>query len=285
MKDLLLNLSSSDILLGIIIIAVLIVAVIVWIIVANNRKKEMIIPKKKIETIEEILQEPVKPPVEDKSAIQGLLDQMAKDLEDKEKDEVVTFEQEQEEKAIISYQQLLAAKKGDNVVKETPLEATSSIEIIDIPEEPITAPVTSQPVPIEPVNKDNSSLEDTKKFRTTEFISPVFGRSDKNVQYRNVDRSEIMAKFTPKEVKEEQPLHAVPPKPVEVPQHPVQPVKETVNMPNTRLGRLESIKPNVDEIVDLKELETTIKKVVKKDEVKKDEEFLKSLIAFRKNLE
>jgi len=304
MEFLLSGLSSSDILLAIIIVAILIVIVVVWIVITNFRKQDIVIPKKKVETIEEILQEPVKPPVEDKNVIQELLDQMAKDLEAKEKDEVASFEQEQEEKAIISYQQLIAAKKGENAAKTTSAsqatpvaksppepkptltpKPTQNIEIIDIPEEPTEKITIDEPVVEDKTVKEESSLDDTKKFRSTGFISPVYGRSDMNVQYRNVDRSEIMAKLTAKEVKSETPRQPITPRPVEIPKQPVQQVKEPASIPNTRLGRLEANKSPMEEKPILKETGSAIKEAPKSDETKKNEEFLKALIAFRKNLE
>lgn len=74
---------------------------------------------------------------------------------------MTTFEQEQEENAIISYQELVAAVQGKMAQTQEPKEVTETVEV------PIEE--VEEVVPQEPV----------RKFKNSEFISPVFGKDTK----------------------------------------------------------------------------------------------------------
>ena len=95
---------------------------------------------------------------------------MEKDLEKGKEGDIETFEREQEEKAIISYQELL---KATGRLKELTEEKTRKQEAQKIEE----------------VIKEH---EEPKKFKNTEFISPVYGKeapesviSRKNQEFLN----------------------------------------------------------------------------------------------------
>ena len=99
---------------------------------------------------------------EEKSDIKAVLEQMEKDLE-KENDtnDIETFEREQEEKAIISYQELLKATgKLKEIVKEKPMKEDTQKIMDTIKEEEEIVKKPKEP----------------KKFHNTEFISPVYGK-------------------------------------------------------------------------------------------------------------
>lgn len=103
--------------------------------------------------------------VEDKTTkidLEQVLEKMQESLEGKHKDPIRSFEEEQEESAIISYQELLKAN-GRKVLPTPPKE---------------------EPAPTEKVKNDKST--ETKKFKNSEFISPIYGRVDNEVEYPKI---------------------------------------------------------------------------------------------------
>lgn len=111
--------------------------------------------------------------------IASLLEQMQQDLDDSETAKVEKYEEEQEENAIISYKELMrlkaerennaevAVKHNDEIIP-THVEAIKQVE--EVKEEP--------------------KNDEIKKFKKSEFISPVFGLNDSNVTYREIRRPE-----------------------------------------------------------------------------------------------
>ena len=92
---------------------------------------------------------------EEKNDIKSVLEKMEKDLEKEQEGDIETFEREQEEKAIISYQELLKAKgKLRELTKEG----------------------VKEEIQIEDIEKEETVKEEPKKFKNTEFISPVYGK-------------------------------------------------------------------------------------------------------------
>lgn len=94
----------------------------------------------------------------------------------------LSFEQEQEENAIISYQELLEAAKGkmgENVPKG---EVDPLVEqaLSEMEEDPIVE--TNDVVPSNSENSEQKTAEpvseEPKKFKNSEFISPVFGKDN-----------------------------------------------------------------------------------------------------------
>lgn len=92
------------------------------------------------------------------SEIASVIQEMQQGMENKNLD-VTTFEQQQEEKSIISYQELINSAKSKMEVDEQPF-------VMD-----------------EPAININEAI---KKFKNTEFISPVYGRVDNNVEYPTI---------------------------------------------------------------------------------------------------
>ena len=135
------------------------------------------------EFMEDVLEESL-PEIENEEEktsnnIASLLEQMQQDLDDdSETAKVEKYEEEQEENAIISYKELmrLKAERENNaeVVKHNDDLIPTHVEAIKQVEE----------VKEEPKN------DERKKFKKSEFISPVFGLNDSNVTYREIRRPE-----------------------------------------------------------------------------------------------
>lgn len=92
---------------------------------------------------------------EEKNDIKSVLEKMEKDLEKEQEGDIETFEREQEEKAIISYQELL---KATGKLRE------------------LTKENVKEEIQIEDIEKEETVKEEPKKFKNTEFISPVYGK-------------------------------------------------------------------------------------------------------------
>ena len=93
--------------------------------------------------------------------IEQVIGQLQRDIEE-QKNGIKRFEDEQEEKSIISYQELF-----EQTQKE----------------------ISNQEVNAEPINKKIENIENEqpiKKFRNSEFISPIFGRVDNDIKYPTI---------------------------------------------------------------------------------------------------
>ena len=198
------NLLISNIYLYIcIIIGLVILTAILLILTANERKRRKI---KNVfveaEKVEAELEKKEETPVTNE--LENILQQMQQEIDVKPEDVVKKFEEEQEEKAIISYQELVDNVKAGKI--EVVDDDTSDVNFVeslisgDI-SEPIQAietdkeeaSVTPQMVKEAIENISTSSIkEEPKKFKTSDFISPVFGRVDNNVEYPTVKRKETL---------------------------------------------------------------------------------------------
>lgn len=159
---------------------VLVIFFVIFLLVKNKRKRIERVkiedaPKKDIESVD----------------LEAVLDKMQEDVNKTKVDEVKSFEEEQEEKAIISYQELLKAVKKDvdDVTKvEIPSEEKpvvvedeeSKVQIM--PEEVVEKSVTT------PVVETMEEKETRKpsKFQNSEFISPIYGRVNNDVKYPKI---------------------------------------------------------------------------------------------------
>lgn len=94
-----------------------------------------------------------------------VLAKMKEDLEKKETDVVRTFEQEQEEKSIISYQELLKKNQKEEIIETLEID-----EVLNIEEIINTNEVSNEP----------------KKFKNSEFISPIYGRVNNETEYPKI---------------------------------------------------------------------------------------------------
>ncbi len=136
---------------------------------------------------------------QNKKEVEEMLMKMQKDLESKPEDAVANFENEQEEKSIISYQELLESVKNAENVKVTPVKIEEEPEKIEIDnygfnEEPIHIDIkepekVEEKIELKEVIDDIESTESNdKKFKGTDFISPIFGRQENNVKYPTVPK-------------------------------------------------------------------------------------------------
>lgn len=156
--------------------------------VSNNANG--VIDKDKVKKTEAINKEVTKD--EPKSELELMLEKMQQDLEEqKDKDAVAIFEQEQEEKSIISYKELLERKNDltnseilsdprfenePNVLENTNKNLTDNyVNLIDN---------VNNTISINSNKEENSNS--SKKFVTTDFISPVFGRQTAEFDYPKV---------------------------------------------------------------------------------------------------
>lgn len=106
--------------------------------------------------------------IKEETDIESVLNQMQKDLNSLEKNEaeIARYEEEEEKNAIISYKELMKYK--DIQDKDTVLEDKSKDEIKEV------------------IKNTPSTV---KKFKRSEFISPIFGyNDDSNVTYREIQR-------------------------------------------------------------------------------------------------
>ncbi|MDD2518461.1 MAG: hypothetical protein PHI05_04130 [Bacilli bacterium] len=170
-----------------------------------------------------------------KIEIDSVLEQMRSNLMNQEQDQVRTFEEEQEEKSIISYQELLRINNK-------------------IPKEEIKTEKKEEKVPYTP-------SEAVSKFRNSEFISPIYGRVDNDMEYPTIP------KIRRAKLGEDEEIDVLEPEIEMITEEEIEPVVK------------------VQEIEPTDELEKTIDTSKLKEEMLKNEKFLNALREFRKNLE
>lgn len=204
--------------------------------------------------------------------LESMIEKMQKDLDAKASEVIEKFETEQEEKSVISYQELIGEKSTSNETISTEindvlddLKMTSEINMFDekdtlntisidkIDDDIVYDTYSDEMIPDDEVvvsklnKKDefvsaikNGDYEEEKqeekgKFKSTEFISPIYGVQDIKIQYPTVQNM--------KEFKQ----------------------------PARNYNKFE--------------LEQTLNMEPLTEEIKRNEDFLKALKEFRKNLE
>ena len=194
------NFMMSNIYLYIVIIVGLVVLTSILLILANNERKRRKIKNDFIEA-EKVEEELTK--VEENSvstALEDILKKMQEDIDVKPEDVVKKFEEEQEEKAIISYQELVDnVKAGKIEVVDDEESEVNYVEnlVTDVTTEPIMeasnddSMVTPQMVKDVIENISSSSIkEEPKKFKKSDFISPIYGIIDEKLEYPTVKKNE-----------------------------------------------------------------------------------------------
>lgn len=149
---------------------VLVILFVIFLLVRNKKKR---IEKMRVE-------EAHKKDIESVD-LEAVLDKMQEDVNKTKVDEVKSFEEEQEEKAIISYQELLKAVKKDvdNVTKvELPKEEPVQI----IPDETIEKTDSAPEVEV----MEEKEIKKPSKFQNSEFISPIYGRVNSDMKYPKI---------------------------------------------------------------------------------------------------
>lgn len=185
------NLINSSIFYYVLVLVTYILVIIFVIMLILRRKK-----KKRVSTAVKGKQKDI-----DSIDLESVLDKMQESV--LEKPELPkTFEEEQEEKAIISYQELLHAVKKDvdEVTKVNVDELEVYIDPLEDIELPTLSSVTNNEVnTLEPIvladeldtvvsNKtaDDKVSKSNSKFQNSEFISPIYGRVDNEIEYPKI---------------------------------------------------------------------------------------------------
>ena len=185
-----------------IIIGLLILTTILLIVCINQKKRNKIkndfVEAQKIdEELEKVEDTPVS------NELENIIKKMQEDMEIKPEDVVKKFEEEQEEKAIISYQELVDNVKAGKI--EVVDDEQSDVNFVDSliknsENEPIMAidndeesKVTPEMIKEAIENISSSSIkEEPKKFKQSEFISPIYGVMDNKFDYPTVKRTSNM---------------------------------------------------------------------------------------------
>ena len=195
-----LNLIVSNVYIYICIIIGLLILNTILLIAATNQRNRRKIKNDYVEAerIEEELEK-----VEDSkmsNELEDILKKMQADMDVTPEDVVRKFEEEQEEKAIISYQELVDNVKAGKIQviddEQSEINFVEELNVVDDLEPVITieqekSDVTPEMVKeaIETISKD-SIKEEPKKFKQSEFISPVFGVMNSKVEYPKVKKTE-----------------------------------------------------------------------------------------------
>ncbi|MBQ2946841.1 MAG: hypothetical protein IJE04_03210 [Bacilli bacterium] len=185
-----------------ILIVLVIIATILFIIASNQRNRKKI----KDDYVEAERVEAELEKIEDSpklSELEDILKKMQEDIDLKPEDVVKKFEEEQEEKAIISYQELVDNVKSGKIEviddEQSDVNFVESLEI-DLTEEPIISTVEDEESSVTPemvkeviqTINDSSVKEEPKKFKNSEFISPIYGVMENNLEYPTVKKSETV---------------------------------------------------------------------------------------------
>lgn len=199
-----LNFIIEDIYLYICIIIGLLILTTILVITASNRRnrkkiKDDFIQAEKVEAELEKVEE------ETPNELENIIKKMQEDMEMNPEDVVKKFEEEQEEKAIISYQELVDNVKSgkieviddeesdvdfvENLVTNTEINHEPVMAIESDSESQVTPEMVKEA--IESISKD-SIKEEPKKFKQSEFISPVYGIVDTNLDYPKVKKTETI---------------------------------------------------------------------------------------------
>jgi len=194
------NLIISNIYLYICIIIGLIILTSILLIIATNDKKRRKIKNDYVEAekVEEELNK--KEDSAMSNSLEEILQKMQADMEVKPEDVVKKFEEEQEEKAIISYQELVDNVKSGKIEviddEESNIDYVQTLNL-DVASEPIMeiideeSSVTPQMVKDAIENISVSSIkEEPKKFKKSEFISPIYGIMNEKLEYPTVKKNE-----------------------------------------------------------------------------------------------
>ena len=231
----------------------------------DRKEKEVIAELEKEikqEEVQEVknIEEPIQKE-ERKIEIEEMLEKMQEDLDKKPEDVVTNFENEQEEKAIISYQELLDSikEKSPKVeVVDDELEYRQEKEMSKKLNETIQAIENNETNKI--VEEEKTETNAVKKFKNTDFISPVYGKMNEHLEYPTVPSFE----------KHEQVEFDFDDDYFELENRNIDDYLEEYNFKNN---------------MEINTLEQTLDMPPISKEIKKNDEFLQALKEFRKNLD
>lgn len=194
------NFLLSNIYLYICIVIVLLILSIILFTLASNKKNRNKIKEDFIEA-EKVDEEIEK--IEENSSnneLENILKKMQEDIDINPEDVVKKFEEEQEEKAIISYQELVDNVKAGKIEviddEETDTNFVENLNIIQDMEPIIETSEQEESITPEMVKEaiinisESSVKEEPKKFKNSAFISPVYGIMDEKLDYPTVKKNE-----------------------------------------------------------------------------------------------
>lgn len=182
-----------------IIIVLIIVATILFIIVSNQKNRRKIkndfVEAEKVEEELEKIDEN-----SENNELENILKKMQEDSNVKPEDVVKKFEEEQEEKAIISYKELVDSVKAGKIEVEDDEESNINyVENLGLEEQ--SEPVLSVSQESEKVTPEmvkeaiqnisvSSVKEEPKKFKNSEIISPIYGIMNNKLEYPTIKKAE-----------------------------------------------------------------------------------------------
>lgn len=173
---------SINPILFLIVASVLIAVIVLVVIVKKDREADLeeineILEerKEKVEPVEEV--EEIDNKVHKNQAdLENLLSRMQEDLEAKPTDVITHFENDQEENSIISYQELVDTLKSENKIEETKELLKKDVVKEEVEVEGKVEPIkTEVQTDLGEITKVEIPEVKEKKFKNTEFISPIFG--------------------------------------------------------------------------------------------------------------
>lgn len=196
------NLIISNIYLYVCVIIGLIILTAILVIVLQNQKNRRQIKRDFIEAERTDAEMKAMEVENKKSELEDLLKRMQEDIATKPEDVVRKFEEEQEQKAIISYQELVdSVKSGKIEVIDDEESDTNFVESLnmEIEEEPIVNYDGSEDAVTGDMLKEaienistNSLKEPPKKFQQSKFISPVYGVLANDIEYPTIKKTDNM---------------------------------------------------------------------------------------------
>ena len=176
-----------------IIIALIILVTILLITISNRRNRKKIkddfIQAKKVES--EISEEK-------NNELEQILKKMQEETNVKPEDVVKKFEEEQEEKAIISYKELVDnVKSGKIEINDDEDNSINFVENLNLKDN-YDSNIEESEVKVTPdmlmdaINTISTGCvrEEPKKFKNSEFISPIYGVMDNKLEYPTVKKTE-----------------------------------------------------------------------------------------------
>ena len=137
--------------------------------------------------------------MKNRSSIEEVLRKMNEDLEKQKYQEIDRYEEEQEENAVISYQDLverklaLAKEEAEKEVSEV-INKTTYLE-----EDEDLVPVSFEKTEI--LETPSKIEKTTTKFSNSDFISPVFGRLENTMEYPTLKKVVETSSYTEEKVK------------------------------------------------------------------------------------
>lgn len=198
-----LNLIMDNIYLYICIIIglVILITILAINIINSSKRKKIKNDYEEVEKMEEAVEE-VSEESKISNELESIIQKMQEDMEVKPEDVVKKFEEEQEEKAIISYQELVNNVKNGKIevidddnsdinYVESLIEDSNIEEPISTVEEVETVTPEMVKDAIETIS-NRSIKEEPKKFKQSKFISPIFGYMDNNIEYTTVKKENTL---------------------------------------------------------------------------------------------